>query len=216
MREEKMPLQKVEEARSARARLRHATDGMHRAVDSRFAGLLADAADGYERFLTAIAGGLLPLERALTRAHIERIWPDWPYHARSAALHKDLARLDIDVPAQQAEPHLNSEAEILGVVYVLEGSRLGGAFILRELRRSADPARLNAIGYLSHGEGQGLWPRFLQHLEASDAVKCAPEEAEAGAALAFSYFLPHREHDLFPHEELVPPRGIRISRPKDL
>ncbi len=205
-----MPSQQVEDRISARARLRRATDHMHRAVDDRFAALLVQGPAGYERFLCASAAAVLPLERALARAGIERLWPDWPHHVRSAALEADLAILDVELPKQQPEPDLGSEAEMLGVLYVLEGSRLGGAYILRELRNAADPARLGAIGYLAHGAGEGLWPRFLQHLEASESVARAPEMAEAGASLAFSYFLPHRKHDLTPH-----PRGTSNQAPLD-
>ncbi|ODA66694.1 hypothetical protein A7A08_02462 [Methyloligella halotolerans] len=194
------------ERASARDRLRHATSGMHQAVDDRFAGMLRDRPAGYGRFLAAIADALFPLEEALERAEIGRLWPDWPRHARTGALRADLSALNIPSTPVQPVPELRGEAHQLGLLYVLEGSRLGGTIILRGLRKEFGAAQHPATRYLMHGEGEGLWARYLQRLEASEAVRRAPEEAEAGAMLAFSYFLPaapHRRHGGSLHEEVA-------------
>jgi heme oxygenase len=77
------------------------------------------------------------------------------------------------------------------MVYVLEGSRLGGKLLLRRARANPDPPVRLATHYLAHGEGLDLWRPFLQRLEASVAVIQAPHEAVAGARAAFMTFASH-------------------------
>ncbi|MGA7808931.1 biliverdin-producing heme oxygenase, partial [Bradyrhizobium sp.] len=73
-------------------------------------------------------------------------------------------------------------------LYVLEGSRLGAAFLLRTILQSADPLVAATTAYLGHGAGQPLWRSFLARL-AQEAMT-ADEEAEAvdGACQAFALF----------------------------
>lgn len=178
----------IGEVSSLRHRLRASVASLHSRVDTRMTELLARP-DGYEQFLSATAGALLPLERALESADVSRIVPDWAQRARSAALRSDLADLALIEPAFEARLPQSDGAFILGVLYVLEGSRLGSRVVLRQLQMSAPTQLKGATRYLSHGEGLPLWKTFLAQLEASQPARDDPEAAIAGARAAFELFL---------------------------
>lgn len=172
-----------------RFRLRAATAPLHELVDAHMGGLLRQTVGGYERFLTASARALLPLERALVEAGVVEILPDWPERARSDALRADLAALSLSGPDTHAvyeDPHLKDEAYMLGAVYVLEGSRLGASVLVRMF----ESAPAHALHYLSHGNELPLWQTFLARLETSAAIRRNPEVTIAGASAAFKLFLP--------------------------
>ncbi len=120
---------------TARTALRTATAAYHDRVDTAFS--KANLADrvSYGHFLQAQAAAHLPVEDALARAGVAAIVIDWDARRRSASLRDDLATLGLDVPAPAGELMLDDEAAVLGALYVLEGSRLGGAL----LKRSVSP-----------------------------------------------------------------------------
>ena len=80
---------------------------------------------------------------------------------------------------------LQSEAEALGALYVLEGATLGGRIILREL--AARGVRLDDLQFLDpYGDRAGeRWRSFVQILEQRGAAD--PEGVERGAILAFDF-----------------------------
>lgn len=178
---------------SIRHRLRAATASLHARVDDHM-GTLLQQPDGYATFLAATAAGLLPLEQALAEAGISAVMTDWPLRTRSAALRADLASLSLsapDTPLPSEEFKRGGEAFLLGALYVLEGSRLGARVILRALEASPSHGQhRDALRYLSHGQGQPLWPTFLAQLEASPDVRRDPNRTCAGASTAFTLFLP--------------------------
>jgi hypothetical protein len=81
-------------------------------------------------------------------------------------------------------PPLGGEAHQFGVVYVLEGSRLGAKVLVRRLLASPDLQKTRAMRYLRHGEGLPLWRTFVERLESSAAVRRSPADAIAGAHAA--------------------------------
>jgi heme oxygenase len=183
------PIGEVNQPSSLRERLRSSTAALHARVDHSLSHLLRREHDGYASFLTASAAGLLPLERGLYEGGVSAILPDWAQRARSTVLLADLTMLSLPVPRLRTLRDKNLfrfEAYQFGVLYVLEGSRLGARAILRSRERSGQTGPTN---YLSHGEGQPLWPLFLAQLEASDAAHQDQELAIAGATAAFEMFL---------------------------
>jgi heme oxygenase len=155
--------------------------------------ILQDKDGGYTRFLEMTAKALLPLEQALDKANVSAVLPDWAQRSRSAALRADLAALSVAAPDARGaycDPLLRNEAYQFGILYVLEGSRLGALMILREIQKAPAPVHARAMRYLTHGEGQPLWQTFLKQLEASRAAERNPGIAVAGATAAFEMFLP--------------------------
>jgi len=167
-----------------RERLRDATAAAHRELDAQLSSFDLTVLTGYRRFLQASAGALLPLEAALVAAGVTDIFPDWPERARSAAIAADLGRLGSAAPSPVSVLPL-TPGGLLGTMYVLEGSRLGAKFLLKEVAEAADPRISAATLYLRHGAGQRLWQSFLAKLE-SEA--CDEVEVIAAARMAFAAF----------------------------
>ena len=172
---------------TARAILRDGTDAAHRALDARMAALDLSRRADLAALLRVNAAAHLPLEAALDAAR-EGQGPDladWPDRRRADALRADLAGLGQGVPlpvtAALEAGWPERRAEMLGVLYVLEGSRLGGAV----LARAAGPG---ASRFLTHGAGQGLWPRLLPVLEAGLAAPAARAAALDAARATFAAF----------------------------
>lgn len=116
---------------SARHSLRSATAAAHDAVDRAFGAFdLADR-QRYADFLTAQAAAFLPVEAAIDRSAPLRVLPDWPERRRSDSLRDDLTRLGVVASAQAEMRPFDTPEALLGAIYVLEGSRLGGRMLAR-------------------------------------------------------------------------------------
>ena len=176
---------------SVRHLLRSATATDHAEVDSRFAMLIGRGVAGYAEFLQLSVAAIAPLEEALREANVERILPDWEDRARGASLRADLADLGLSTQPAARPPSLGGEANQFGVLYVLEGSRLGAKVLIRRLLASPRLPTPWPLRYLRHGEGLPLWPTFVEQLESSAAVRRSPADAIAGAHKAFRWFGAH-------------------------
>ena len=134
---------------SRRDLLRAATEGLHRRLDTRFTP--ADFRDRSTsvRFLECTARALLPLERALNHSVVPERFTDWRLRRRSDALSQDLRALDAAYLGDDDVRHFELQpAEAFGVLYVLEGSRLGSKVLLRHTQSSEDLALRSATRYL--------------------------------------------------------------------
>jgi len=171
-----------------RDKLRAATSAAHHALDERLSAFDLTARVHYRRFLQASAAALLPLEAALRRAGIAAMVEDWPLRARSAAITADLGQLGgtVNLLPLPAEPL--DRCGVLGTLYVLEGSRLGAAYLTRIVAASADPRVRAATRYLCHGSGQGLWRSFLDRLEREPVSADDERQIIMGAQQAFAMF----------------------------
>lgn len=170
--------------------LRSATASAHADVDRRMGAMIGAGARGYAEFLIESAAAVLPLEHALTEAGAASLLPDWEKRRRTDALRADLATLGAQPSTLACVSHVGGEAHQLGMLYVLEGSRLGARVLLCDIEASGNERMRAATRYLRHGEGHRFWPTFLATLEASHAVRRAPHDAIAGAQAAFALFAP--------------------------
>jgi len=165
---------------TARAALRAATADEHRRVDAAFSRFHLGSETGYRDFLLAQAGGFLPIEAALDEAEAETILPDWAERRRSDLLRADLAALNVTPPEPFSAPSfLSIKASMLGAIYVLEGSRLGGA-VLKKAVPSHFPRR-----FLEARQAAGSWRKLLQTL---DEFLIRPGDLEAAVAAAKEVF----------------------------
>lgn len=179
---------------TVRRMLRAATADLHATVDTQFSGAFDLDRASYGLFLSALARAVLPLEAAFEAAGVERLLPDWAQRRRGPLLRSDLERLDLWLPGPVTVERPDSEARLFGMLYVLEGSRLGGKLLLRKVLANPDPDVRSATRYLGHGSGRDLWPAFLDRLEASPAVAEAPDLTIAGARDAFTLFMSDATH----------------------
>ena len=121
-------------------------------------------------FLARMYGFVQPYETAL-RQHAAGFGPDWQLEQRYRAplILADLARLGIPAapPLCPTLPPLHTRAQLLGAMYVLEGSTLGGQVIARQLAAAGIEGRSFFAG---RAERTGpLWKQFGQVLEAAAA-----------------------------------------------
>lgn len=169
---------------SLRDHLRAATSESHAALDDKVAAWRLQTLSGYGAFLTASAAALAPLEVALETAGVGAWLPDWPGRARRHAVAADLAGLGLRAPEIDTAV-VPSRDFGAGLLYVLEGSRLGARFLARQVR-AADAGL--PLAYLTHGESQDLWRSFLSWLDAIPKVGFRTDAAEEGARYGFQYF----------------------------
>ncbi|QIK96335.1 biliverdin-producing heme oxygenase [Sphingomonas sp. HDW15A] len=166
---------------SAHLQLRAATRAAHDRVDAYFAGFdLADQRQ-YGEFLLAHAAAFLPAEQAIADAGGSNL-PGFHQHRRSAALRQDLANLGLDSPSTGSIPPLRSFPEVLGGAYVLEGSRLGGAVLARQVAAGL-PRR-----FLAAPTPAGHWRAFIAYLDAQLDDDLAIASAIRSALEMFALF----------------------------
>ncbi|WP_207538915.1 biliverdin-producing heme oxygenase [Sabulicella rubraurantiaca] len=162
----------------ARLFLREATREAHDAVDRAFGAYALTGRDGYARFLRAQARILPAMERSLDPGPL---LPPW--RGRGPLLSADLAALGEAMPPAAPLALPPGEAARLGAIYVLEGSRLGGAMLARQV-----PAEWPGA-FLRTPAPAGLWRAVIALLEAEDSGPAWREEAADGARAAFGAFL---------------------------
>ena len=169
---------------SRRARLRQATHEQHAELDALVSSLDLTKRSDYERYLFALAQGVIGFERALEAADVERHLPDWAQRRRRFALAMDLHALGLSAcPAEI--PGSLSPAAMFGVLYVLEGSRLGSQLLLSRVSGSKDEAVLGARHFLRMNDAK-LWSSFLRTLEAYEPL--GQDEMVLAARGAFEVF----------------------------
>lgn len=168
-----------------RMKLRAGTREDHERVDRLGEAFDLSSPEGYRAFLRGHAAALPGLEQGLDEAGVQDLLPDWTDRKRSAALLQDLAALGAAAPATVAVRRPETRAEVTGTLYVLEGSRLGGAYLRRRLA-AAQPQAPSA--YLGHGEGQPLWRSFVGWLGEQALSEAEEAEALESAREAFGAF----------------------------
>ena len=170
-----------------RGLLREATAGDHARLDAQLGALDLCTIAGYRCFLEINAAALLPLEQALVRARVRDLLPDWDARARTDAILGDLVKLGGFLRRFET-PELPDRFAVLGTLYVLEGSRLGAAHLIRTVRQAADPLISGNTAFLGHGAGQPLWSSFLAVLERHSGALIDEQEIVAPARRAFDLF----------------------------
>lgn len=151
-------------------------------MDRLFSGFDLGSAKGYRLFLIAQAAAHVPVEAALETAGVEALMPDWPARRRSNLIEADLAELGFALPDPVEAPPLPDAAAMMGALYVLEGSRLGGAVLKRELPVQA-PMR-----FLAAEQAPGAWRKLLAKLDESLYQPGLVEAASQTARLVFRRF----------------------------
>jgi hypothetical protein len=81
----------------------------------------------YTRFLLCSAMALLPIEGSLEETNVAAVLPDWSQRRRSHTLRLDLAEMSLPEPPSLPAPEVLGNAFQFGMLYVLEGSRLGNS-----------------------------------------------------------------------------------------
>jgi heme oxygenase len=170
-------------------RLRAETEDLHRRAETHVRILDADASEAdYRTYLRAMRGFHAPVERALRVLDGDGFAS--ASRGKTAWLDADLAALaDADPPLVCAAlPALGDRAAAVGGAYVLEGSTLGGRYILSRLPAALAPLRGRATAFL-HGYGDDTgaqWRRFGEVVERVLVDDAAAARAIEGARDTFA------------------------------
>ncbi|PJJ52938.1 biliverdin-producing heme oxygenase [Hymenobacter chitinivorans] len=133
------------------------------------------------QFLAKMYGFLAPYE---TRLREQPLGPEWQVGQRLRAhlIPQDLGVTPAALPQCPALPKLDTWPQLLGAMYVLEGSTLGGQVLARQLAKAGIEGRRY---FTSNGEQTGpLWKSFCQLL-AEAATEDNQAEIVASAASTF-------------------------------
>jgi heme oxygenase len=154
--------------------MRSATADCHRRVDEIFSAADLSEASSYGDFLRAQAAAFLPAEDALAAAGAADLFADWPSRRRGALLIADIEALGIETPDPVGRPSIVTPVQALGALYVLEGSRLGGALLKRSV-----PSNLQSdfLGGMCSKSWQSLLATMEDMLDTSDKLAAATDAA---------------------------------------
>ena len=137
-------------------------------------------------FLAKMYGFLAPYETALQQ-HAAEFPPAWEVSERRRAhlILEDLERSEAapGLPLCPNMPPLRTRAQLLGAMYVVEGSTLGGQVITRQLAQAGIPLRTYFTG---SGVRTGpQWKAFCRLLTEAAPAASDQDEIVASACLTF-------------------------------
>jgi heme oxygenase len=169
--------------------LRWATADWHARVEQLplVHGLLEGGPDlaGYRRYLLRWAGLVWPLERMLQAALSDHRLAAWAGAMnRRVVMAEDLAGLGLPAPPPEAPlAPPDSPGAVIGGLYVLEGSRLGGLVQARHLRRHL-PAAASSLRHFEQPAPPGLgWGPLRARLAGFDDAQTCREATDYAAQL---------------------------------
>jgi heme oxygenase len=181
------------DARSLRRRLRTESRESHERLDARFDGMTGEAEPNtYARFLQVNEACHRVLEPILSDSALRHALPGFAIPHRSPALAADLSAMGLMPLEATAFPLAGlGVPEAVGVVYVLEGSRLGAGYILAEIRKREPNAAWSAasFAYLEGPDVPHALRGFLIEANAFLQEEADVSRAVAAADATFRYFL---------------------------
>lgn len=177
---------------SLHAYLRLNTRAWHDRVDAAFEKFDLTTEPGYRSFLEAHAHVVPGCERHLVNSGCGTRFPGWTGDARTPALRSDLDTMGVAKPIPRAldqdqVPMSTADPALVGMMYVLEGSRLGGRVLARRVEMGSNARCRSATQYLSH-DGGVSWRSFLHRLETLEFTEVEIEAALAAAIEIFRLF----------------------------
>jgi len=131
---------------------------------------------------------------------ITHLIPDATERQKSIAIENDLLWLKennvtVNTPPEFKQPSVSNEAIAFGMSYVIEGSTLGGQFIIKHLQAKTPLTKTSGATYFNgYGSETGKrWQTFLMYLTEFAALHKNEDEIIAGAISGFDaiykYFL---------------------------
>jgi len=104
-------------------------------------------------------------------------------------LEKDLENLAMEKAHANQDISVKSEAEALGVMYVMEGSTLGGNVIMKQLSRNPEFENMTFSYFGCYADKTGeLWKNFKETLD-SQFSENQYDEVLAGTNKAYQYMM---------------------------
>ena len=143
--------------------LKRATDDAHARVEGivQGAGMFASH-EGYRRYLDATFAMRARYERLLDDSGAAGLWPEWPSRKIADLVAQDIADLGGVAPAAEISQQTLSTAELLGVLYVLEGSSLGARVLVRSVAEMGLTASSGARHMYRQAGDRDAWRSFMK------------------------------------------------------
>lgn len=150
-----------------------------------------DSRESYVDYLQRFFAFHEEAERYLDAAGAGQFIPDWKERHRAHLARMDLEALGAtegDLPSSSERlPRLSGVEQVLGIAYVLEGSTLGGAFLLKQLAPLGISAEHGGRYLASYGNERGrMWQQFLRTLEEEYGRRAHAEGVASAALCAFN------------------------------
>ena len=174
---------------SVLTRLRVETRGEHEAVE-RVLNLMDTAlsAEAYRQRLAQFYGFYCPLEAALHSRCTGQLASLLPRLNKTALLSQDLQRLHFkveDLPLCRQLPPIQTEAAVLGCLYVMEGATLGGRLITQHVQATFGIMPSTGGSFFEgYGADTGKMWQGMRQLLLSCAVDTPTENAIVANAIA--------------------------------
>ncbi|KVK53872.1 heme oxygenase [Agrobacterium sp. D14] len=183
------PVADIEQSRVKR--LKAATRGAHGDLDAFImASKPFESRENFGKFVETQYLFHRDLDVFFSNATLDGLLPDLKGRRRLSMIEQDLVDLGLSIP-ETAEPRFTGETpfdlpEAMGWLYVVEGSNLGAAFLLKDAAKLGLNEDFGARHLAGAPEGRGLhWRTFTAAL---DEISLTVEEEErviAGAEAAF-------------------------------
>lgn len=180
-------------------RLRNETASLHSALEELPISRNLMSADlnenSYAEYLSLMYGVVRDVETSIFPL-LKNVVPDINERRMLAFLSEDLAYLGrVADNKSEVFGENHSEAFAVGILYVLEGSSLGGRVILKNVQKHLDINEINGGRYFAgYGENTGpKWKSFMAFLAAYEGRTNNGDEIVAGANFAFARIKEHLE-----------------------
>ena len=148
----------------------------------------------YVQLLHTFYGYFKPVEDAVAPFMKDAVMPDWQLRRKAKTILLDLAALEQNkttISLAKQLPEIETLAQAMGALYVLEGSTLGGRGITKMLLKNAaaglTPAHLQFFG--GYGSQTGaMWTTFVNLLNSFSFSEKEKAQLVEAANQTFYYF----------------------------
>lgn len=173
-------------------RMKAATTAAHEALDSFIMSAKPfDSRENFGKFVQTQHLFHSDLDALFFNETLDRLLPDLQGRRRLSFIVQDLNDLSISTPETRPTRFTVDDAgfdlpEALGWLYVIEGSNLGAAFLLKDAAKLGLDDTFGARHLAGAPEGRGLhWRTFVAALDAIELTEEEEDRAIAGAEAAF-------------------------------
>ena len=153
--------------------------------------------EDYKNYLLRMLPVLQDLEQNIYPLLLVTV-PDIEQRRKLPLLVEDLSRLDAVIPGVTVLPLTQSTQNMtlafaMGIMYVMEGSTLGGRFIGNNIQKALGLTPGSGAQYFGgYGAATGsMWKSFLQHLDHFQGTQHTADEIIEGARFAFTSIYNH-------------------------
>ena len=151
----------------------------------------------YGNYLQLMYSVVLEIEKHVYPL-LENVIQNLDLRSKLGWIKNDLQNLSIEVPenVQVFKFNSNNRSFALGIAYVIEGSTLGGRYMLKNITKNLALDKENGASYLSGYDNlSGLrWKNFISNMD-SHLTLDNREEVVLGARFAFQSIYDHLNYD---------------------